>query len=226
MQLYPYNYPIILNNTNFLLYGGQTGSYVQAQLDAAYLIAEQQATTYINAFLLPTIITGTFGMSTRIVTDYGYVSRVLGVNILSRDSIVNCSLRSDNGCAFIWEDTFGYLDVQCIMNYCGCRGVIVPYQIQVAYGSGLPTGIASQPAMLLALTMAATISLNEMVFPSANESTGDIGVREFTSMGYSGYSEKRVGMQQNAFGSSAKAVKIGQLISSTIKRAIPKLYLR
>jgi hypothetical protein len=96
----------------------------------------------------------------------------------------------------------------------------------VVYEAGLPTGVASQPAVLLALTMAATISLNEMIFPSANESTGDIGIKEFTSMGYSGYSEKRVDMQRNTFGSSAKAVKIGQLLSSTIRRARPKLFLR
>jgi len=226
MQLYPHQIPIVLNNASFLLYGGQTGSYNQAQLDAAYQIAEQQATTYLNTFLLTTIVTGTFGYAPRIVTDYGYVNRVLGVNILSRDNWTNCTLQSKNGCVFIWEDTFGYLDVGCVVNYCGCGGSPAPSQIQVVYEAGLPTGVASQPAVLLALTMAATISLNEMIFPSANESTGDIGVKEYTSMGYSGYSEKRVDMQQNAFGSSAKAIKIGQLISSTIKRARPRLYLR
>jgi hypothetical protein len=225
MQIFPHNSAVILNNTQFLLYGGQTGTFVQAQLDAAYRIAEQQATTYLNTFLLPTIVTGTFGYQPRIVTDYGYVSRVLAVNILSRDNWTTCTLRSDSGCAFVWEDTFGYLDVSCVANYCGCGGAI-PSQVQVVYEAGLPTGVASQPAVLLALTMAATISLNEMIWPSANESTGDIGVQEFTSMGYSGYSEKRVGMQQNSFGSSAKAVKIGSLISSTIRRARPKLYLR
>jgi hypothetical protein len=226
MQLYPHKIPLILTDGIFTEMGGQTGSYTVSQRQLAYRIAEQQATTYINTFLLPTIITGTFGASQRIVTDYGYVSRVLAVNILSRDSWTNCTLQSNNGCVFIWEDTFGYLDVSCVMNYCGCAGAIYPSQIQVVYEAGLPTGVANQPAMLLALTMAATISLNEMIFPSANESTGDIGIKEFTSMGYSGYSEKRVGMQQNAFGSSAKAVKIGQLIGSTVKRARPKLYLR
>jgi hypothetical protein len=226
MKLYPHNAPIILNDSVFTEFGGQTGSYSASQRNLAYRIAEQQATTFLNTLLLPTIVTGTFGYQSRIVTDYGYVNRVLAVNILSRDNWTNCTLQSDSGCVFVWEDTFGYLDVSCVANYCGCGGSPTPSQVQVVYEAGLPTGVASQPAVLLALTMAATISLNEMIFPSANESTGDIGVKEFTSMGYSGYSEKRVGMQQNAFGSSAKAVKIGQLLSSTIRRARPKLYLR
>jgi hypothetical protein len=215
-----------LNDSVFNEFGGQTGSYTAHQRSLAYQIAEQQATTYLNTFLLPTIVTGTFSPSQRIVTDYGYVNQVLSVKILSKDNWQTCTLQSNSGCVFVWDDTFGYLDVSCLLNSCNCSNPIVPYQIQVVYQAGLPTGVASQPAVLLALTMAATISLNEMTFPSANESTGDIGVKEFTSMGYSGYSEKRVNMQQNSFGSSAKAVKIGQLLSSTIKRAHPRLYLR
>ncbi len=226
MQLYPHNQPIVLNDNIFVEFGGQTGSYSVSQRQLAYRIAEQQATTFINAPLLPTVITGTFGYQPRIVTDYGYVNRVLAVNILSRDNWTNCTLQSNNGCVFIWDDTFGYLDVSCVTNYCGCGYLPAPSQVQVVYEAGLSTGVASQPAILLALTMAATISLHEMVFPSANESTGDIGLKEFTSMGYSGYSEKRVGTTPNAFGNSAKAYKIGQLISSTIKKARPKLYLR
>jgi hypothetical protein len=127
---------------------------------------------------------------------------------------------------FIWDDTFGYLDVSCVANYCGCAGFPAPSQVQVVYQAGLPTGVASQPAVLLALTMAATISLNEMIFPSANESTGDIGIKEFTSMGYSGYSEKRVATARNSFGNSAKSYKVGQLLSSVIRRARPRLFIR
>ncbi len=225
MQLYPHNAPIILNTNTFVLYGGQTGSYSETQLRLAYQIAEQQASTFLHTLLLPAIVTGTFGYSPRIVTDYGYVHRVLGVNCLTRDSWTNCTITEKSGCVFIWEDTFGYLDVSCVMGACGCSPAGVS-QVQVVYEAGLPTGVANQPAVLLALTMAATISLNEMIFPSANESTGDIGIKEFTSMGYSGYSEKRRATAPNSFGTSAKAAKIAQLISSTIKRARPRLYFR
>lgn len=223
MQLYPLNYPLILTDNIFVENGGQTGSYTANQRSNAYRIAEQQATTFLGTFLLPVIVTGTFGYQPRIVTDYGYVHRVLGVNLLSRDSWTSCTLQSDSGCVFIWQDTFGYLDVGCVVSYCGCPS---PAQVQVVYEAGLPTGVASQPAVLLALTMAATISLNEMQFPSANESTGDIGLKEFTSMGYSGYSEKRVAVARNSFGNSAKSYKVAQLLSSTIRRARPRLFLR
>lgn len=226
MKIYPHNSAIILDNTNFLLYGGQTGTFSQAQLNAAYRIAEQQATTYLGTLLLPTVVTGTFGYSPRLVTDYGYVSRIIGVNILSKNNWETCTLQSDSGCAFVWNDTFGYLDVSCLVSYCNCAGAVVPYQVQVVYECGLPTGTASQPAVLLALTMAATISLNEMIFPSANEGTGDVGVQEFSSFGDMGYSEKRTLLGRNSFGNSAKAQKIAQLLSSTIARARPKLMLR
>ena len=220
MRLYPLSAPIILNDLVFIENGGQTGSFTNTQRQNAYRIAEQQASTFLGTLLLPVVLTGTYSYQPRVVTEYGYVNQVLSVSLLSRES---CTLRSDSGCVFIWEDTFGYLDVSCAANFCGCP---IPSQVQMVYEAGLPTGVASQPAVLLALTMAATISLNEMIFPSANESTGDIGLKEFTSMGYSGYSEKRVVTARNSFGTSAKAAKIAQLLSSTIKRAQPKLFLR
>lgn len=223
MNIYPYSSPIILNDSVFTEYGGQTGSFTAAQRTAAYRIAEQQATNHLHTFLLPTIVTGTFGYAPRIVTDYGYVSRIYSVGILSKQSYFNCQLRSDNGCVFVWEDTFGYLDVSCVLNYCNCSAPVFPYQIQVAYQAGLPTGVATQPASLLALTMAAQISLNEMTFPSLNEGTGDVGIEEFASMDYR---EKRVRLGRNAFGSSAKANKIASLLSSTIPVARPTLRLR
>lgn len=223
MQVYPYATPLILNTNLFVQYGGQTGSFSQAQLTSAYVIAEQQATTHLHTPLLPTIVTGTFGYAPRIVTDYGYVHRVLSVNLLSRDSFTECTLQSDSGCVFIWEDTFGYLDVGCLMNHCHCNRWIVPYQAQVAYEAGLPTGVASQPAMLLALTMAAQISLNEMTYPSQNEGVGDIGIESFSSLDYS---EKRKALKNTAFGNSAKANKIASLISQTVRPARPTLLLR
>lgn len=223
MNVYPYTSPIILNDSIFVQNGGQTGTFSAAQRQAAYLIAEQQATTYIGTFLLPTIVTGTYPASTRIATDYGYVSQILSVNLLSvNPTQTDCVLNSDSGCGRIWQDTFGYVDVQCLLSACGCTSYKVPYQVQIAYQAGLPTGTANQPAVLLALTMAAQLSLNEMIFPSQNEGTGDIGIEQFTSLGYS---EKRVPMGRTAFGTSAKAYKIAQLIRSTIQLARRTLVL-
>lgn len=223
MQIYPHNSALILNDSIFVEYGGQTGSFTAAQRSNAYRIAEQQASKYIGTLLLPTIVTGTFGYEPRIVTDYGYVHQIYSVGILSKNNFTTCALESNSGCAFVWEDTFGYLDVSCLINYCNCTGPIVPYQIQAAYQAGLPTGTANQPGILLALTMAATIALNEMIFPSQNESTGDIGLESYSSLDYQ---EKRVKARRTVFGTSAKAEKIANLIDGVVRKARPALLLR
>jgi hypothetical protein len=223
MKTYPFSAPIILNDTIFQLYGGQTGTWTAPQRTAAYLIAETQASNYIGSLLLPTVVTGTWGYASRIVTDYGYVHQVYAVNFLTINNPPTSVLTSNTGYSLIWEDTYGYLDVFGLLGYCNCSGGGIPYQVQVAYQAGLPTGVASQPSVLLALTMAAQISLNEMIFPSQNEGVGDIGIQSFSSMDYS---ERRVAMRRTAFGTSAKAEKIAQLIDSSVKKARPALVFR
>lgn len=223
---YPYSSPIILNDTVFVNYGGQVGSFTAGQLAAAYITAEMQATSHIGTLLKPTIVTGTFGyMGTNVIgTDYGYVHRILGVTILSKDNLTTCSMDETASCAYIWNDTFGYIDITCMLTQCGCpASVVYPYQYRIAYEAGLPTGTSTMPSMLLALTMAAQITLNEIAYPSANESTGDIGVTEFSSQQYS---EKRKELKRTAFGNSAKANKVAQLIDSTVMKARPMLYFR
>lgn len=212
---YPYSSPIILNDTVFVNYGGQVGSFVSAQLNAAYLAAEMQASQYVGTLLKPTIVTGTFGYSAdgMVVTDYGYVHRILSVSLLSVNNLSTCTLDTTSGCAFIWNDTFGYLDVSCILASCGCPpSVTTPYQYQIAYEAGLPTGTSTKPSILLGLTMAAQIFLNEMSYPSANETTGDVGVEQFSS---ERYSEKRKTLKRTAFGQSAKASYIAHLFDTS-----------
>lgn len=222
-KLYPHNTALILTDDIFVENGGQTGSFTATQRQNAYRIAEKQASNYIGTFLLPTIVTGTWGYAPRIVTDWGYVNQIYAVNFLSVNNHQTCVLQSDSGCAFVWEDTYGYLDVSCLINYCNCAGLLIPYQVQVSYQAGLPTGIASQPDIHLALTMAAQINLNEMIFPSQNETTGDVGVASFSSLDYS---EKRTSLKRTAFGNSAKAQKIANLFDGAVRKARPALLLR
>jgi hypothetical protein len=225
MQTYPHSTAIILNEATFLAYGGQTGTFTSAQLQSAYLAAEMQATQYIGTFLLPTIVTGTYGYagSNFVVTDYGYVHRILSAKILSIDDETTCTLHTDTGCAYIWDDTFGYLNVSCVLSHCHCdTGLgLFPYQFQIAYEAGLPTGTTTKPTILQALTMAAQIFLNEMAYPSANESTGDVGVESFSNQGYS---EKRKTLKRTSFGQSAKSNYIAHLIDSTLIKARRALY--
>lgn len=222
MNIYPYQTAIILNDSIFVENGGQTGTFTATQRQNAYRIAEQQATKYIGTFLLPTIVTGTWGYASRIVTDYGYVHQIYSTNFLTINSLSTSVLTSNTGYAWVWEDTYGYVDVVGLLGSCGCFTGI-PYQVQLAYQAGLPTGVATQPAVLLALTMAAQISLNEMIFPSQNESTGDIGVQSFSSLDYR---EERVKMRRTVFGTSAKAEKVANLLDGAVRKARPTLLLR
>lgn len=227
MQIYPHKNPLILNDVIFSMYGGKgTGSFSNAVLQAAYLMAEQQTTNYIGTFLLPTIVTGTFVTPQtrvqRIATDYGYVSEILGVTIKNQKiTHLGGELVSRDGTSFIYEDTFGYLDVYKLQGNCGgCGDFGYPYQYQIAYEAGLPTGTANQPLMLAAMTAAAQIHLNEM-FPGivgVNEGTGDVGIQEFESFSYH---ERRTAhaLYLTAFGGSAQASRIARMIKSCIKLA-------
>jgi hypothetical protein len=226
MVIYPYSSPIILNDVVYAQYGGKgTGSFTSAQLQAAYHMAEVQATNYLGTFLLPTIVTGTYisvpTTNKRIATDYGYVSQILRVSVKSQKvSSTGCELVANDGCAFIYSDTFGYLDVYQLHSTCSCGYFPEPYLYEVTYEAGLPTGVASQPSVLAALTMAAMISLNEM-YPGVvgvNESVGDAGVQEYESFGYH---ERRTAhaLRRTAFGGSAAANKVAQLLDAAIIKA-------
>jgi len=225
MQIYPYQNPIILNDITYALYGGKLGSFSRGQLDAAYQIAETQVTNYIGTFLLPTIITGTYASVPttiqRISTDYGYVSQILRVAVKSQKVTQSggCELIDHQGCAFIYNDTFGYLDVHQLQGICGCGQSNIPYLYEITYEAGLPTGTANQPGVLAALTILAGITLNEL-YPGIvgmNESIGDTGVQEYESFGYH---ERRTAhaLRRTALGISAQANKAAQLLDATIKR--------
>jgi hypothetical protein len=239
MQIYPFSAPIILNDVVFSQYGGKgTGSFTSAQLQSAYQMAEQQTANYIGTLLLPAIVTGTFvtvqTATQRLTTDYGYVHRIVDVQVLTEKITLSggCELLSSKGGAFIYEDTFGYIDVYKLNTIYGIQynpypygGYLpissnTPYQYRIVYEAGLPTGTASMPLMLQAMTMAAQIHLNEM-FPGVvgmNEGTGDVGIQEYESFGYR---ERRTAhaLRRTAFGGSAMGSRIASLIDACVKKA-------
>jgi len=222
MQVYPYNLPIILTDDIFISYGGQTGTTTVNQRQSAYLIAEKRVTNYIGTFLLPTTISGTYSYNANnfIVTEYGYVSEIKSASLSSINNINTCSFSSTDGCVFIFEDTFGYLNFSCIQNKCNCYGWQTPYQYNIVYVAGLPTGTANQPDILLAITIVAQEQLNEMSYPTANEAVGARGIEEFTSLDYH---EKRKPLKRTALGQSAKANFASELLDNAVKKARPYL---
>lgn len=234
MVIYPFNSAIILNDTVFTEYGGKTGTFSVAQRQASYLLAEMQVTSYIGTPLLPTNVTGTYPFmgKMRIPTDYGYVHQLYNVNVLSKSQLYStCDLVSNEGCGYIYNDTFGYIDFKQVSLICGLSllgtwggsAVVVPtvpYQIQISYQAGLPTGTASQPPFLEALTILAQIDLNEKDPGNSgiNETTGDLAVQEYKSLDYREVRGEH-SLVKTALGESAKAMRAKRLIDMSITKA-------
>jgi hypothetical protein len=157
----------------------------------------------------------------RIVTDYGYVQQILSVSMLTREGCNDCGLTSNEGCGYVYSDTFGYVDARQLQSVCGWSWwgypfspyiySYAPYQIQMAYIAGLPTGTANQPGIL---------NLNDM-FPGMvgmNESVGMVGVQEFRSLDYF---EKRAehALIKTALGDDAQSQRAKKLIDMSVKKA-------
>lgn len=217
----------ILNDSLYTAYGGRTGTSTPSQRLAAYQIAEQQMIEHIGTFLLPTTVTGTFefrnDLPSRYQLPHERVMSVDAVSILSRESCCDCDLSDDPGCANIVDAEYGFIDVKA-MHDClsSCGNWLSPYQVEIAYTAGFPTGVAAHDSGLhLALMIVAEINLLEMMDPAANEGgPGDPGVNEFVSMGYA---EKRVFLSKTRLGNSARANKAAQLVEHLRKKKAMKL---
>ena len=219
MIVYPHSSAIIMTDDIYQMYGGDVSKGTFAQRQAGYLIAEKQMTSHIGSFLLPTIVTGTFPWPNgfHLVLPYGFINSIPSVTALNQESMCNCNLDEHSGCAFIWDDGYGYIDVRRVASgvlSCSCA-IEPPYQVRVVMNAGLPTGTALQADMLLALTIATEINLNRIIDPWANEGTGDIGIEEFSNLQYR---EKRKGLRNTAFGNSAKANEVALLTRNLRKK--------
>ena len=193
---YPYSYPIILDDETYIQYGGHTGTSTSYQRDAAYLIAEKKVSAYLNTYLMPTVVTGTYQRGFPQTLDHAHVSEVIQTEYFS-DSVL---------------DNYGRLSEYPFTNtYCGTplSDPGAASSMRVVYQAGLPSGSAHQPDMLLALTILAELNLNEIIDPGANESAGDVGVTHFSN---NGYSETRVDFRATLLGSSARANKAAELV--------------
>jgi hypothetical protein len=219
MNFYPLNSAIILTDALFTQYGGHTDNSGPLQRQAAYLMAEMAATRDISTLLLPVIVTGTFNfnsvqMSNGIMLDYGYIQRVLATYLLDFDgSIYWGQTGTANNYVAIKNDEFGVLDLNYMLSTCGCSNgtSIYPYKIRVVYEAGLPTGTATKPDYLMALTIYADLMLQEMI-GYGNEAPGDIGVQKYSNQEYR---EERIGLLRTTFGTSARANLAHRLLTGT-----------
>lgn len=213
MQQYPYFSPIVMTDNIFLTYGGQTGTSTTLQRQIAYGLAEEQMTEYLSTFLIPTTTTGTYFYrgGNPFSLEYGWVSRIHQVTISSIDGSNSCSIDTATGCSAIRGDgRYGFIDIDYLSSCGGCSSIFgLPYNVQVAYESGLQTGTSNQPPMLQALTLAAQVNLNELDISLSNEGTADIGIQQFTNQKYS---EVRANLGTTTFGNSAVTQRIARLV--------------
>lgn len=225
MQQYLYNTPQILTDSLFLLYGGQTGTSSSVQREAAYVMAEEQMVEYLQSYLTPTIVTGTYFWRGKnpLELDYGWIISIGRVSINSVDWRDGCDVDTATGCYAIRNAQYGYVDVSYLLSCGGCGGIVgyPPYNIQVAYTSGLATGTYTSARMLQALTLAAQINLNELDVSLSNESTGDAGIEFFINQRYH---EKRVKGITTVFGNSALAQRIARLVRGLRARPGTAIY--
>jgi hypothetical protein len=224
-DIYPYNYPLILDDDIFQAYGGVLESTTPAQRNVAFVVAEQFVTDDIGTLLLPTIVTGTQIYDNRhspYITEYGYVNQVILVRFLDTEEDVYYSISGTaNVYASLRNDTYGIVDIHHIFGNCQCATNLqpYPYQFQVVYEAGLPTGTASNPKILLALTTAADMVLNQ-IEGYGNEADGLVGLDEFKNQDYS---EKRHQLRETAFGSSARAQFVSNLLVRLRKHRFVRL---
>ena len=215
-MLYPFSTNIILTDTIFTTYGGHTGTSVAAQRNAAYFIAEKAATSDVGTLLLPTIVTGTFfpNLSHLYVTDYGYVNTIHAVRFIDEENTVLWEqLGLSNGYVGIRGDKErGIVDINYWAGECGCCNGM-PYNVQIVYTAGLPSGTSFRSDVLLALTTYADIVINEIT-GYGNEAPGDIGVQDFSNQQYR---ESRVQLLRTQFGTSARAQFASKLLTSLRK---------
>jgi hypothetical protein len=217
MIQYPFHSPVILTDTIYNSFGGWTGTSNTAQRQAAYLIAEMQMTEHLASFLSPVQVTGTYEVHAymqKIYLGYGNILSVDLVNFYNANPTIvwSCIVNNVVGQSFVLDDAYGLILItENILSTCSCASMMgFPFKADIAFTSGIPSGTAYQPNMLLALTMAASLVLKEFIDPTSLEAgAGDAGIEQYA---IGTYHEVRKKWGTNIFGNSAVANYVGTLV--------------
>lgn len=218
--MYPYSSAVILTDETFINYGGLTGSSTAFQRDAAYQIAEEWASTYLNTLLVPTTVTGSFyypHVGGVVKLDWAYLQEVKEIRFRDTKDTNYYTITGTVGNygAAIRDQERSILDIFYIHGNCSGCGDYAPYRYEIVYSAGLPTGTSTSPKFLAGLTTLAQIAVNEFQ-GFGNEGSGDVAITEFRNQQYS---EKRGRLLYTVFGGSTKANWALKLLSS-IKRRV------
>lgn len=175
----------------------------------------------LGSYLIPTTITGSFPWTSlhgRFSLPKGNVSSIDRVTVKAKSCSCQCGLESFTGtaCAYITDERAGIMDMELLCNTMwlrGCGCCAPPYQVEIVYTSGFPNGFAvGNPVLVLGLSKAAELVLNQIIDPGAAEGgAGDPGVQSWGSLKHW---ETRVTLRVTAFGTSAMANWISDLVDA------------
>ncbi len=212
-RIYPFTTPQVLTDNIFVDYGGNIDHTTPAQRQAAYAIAEELVSEHINTPIKISTITGSYyypQYGRTIQLDWGHVQRIREVRFIDTEEDTYYTVEGTaNVHVGLRNKDRGVIDILTLIGNCqGCGSLFIPYQFEVVYDAGLPTGTYTSPKMLMALTEASKLFINEFV-GYGNEASL-VGVTEFRNQEYS---EKRSKMHNTVFGSSPKAMLIKNLLS-------------
>ena len=217
-MIYPFTEPQVITDDLFVAYGGATGTTTELQRQAAYLIAEKWMSGAVGTLIVQATVTGTFYYpqhGSSLVLDYTYVWNVKEIRFVDTKGTNYYTITgTTNYNAAIRNKERGILDVFAILGYCracGWDGTYSPYQFEIAYETGLPTGTYTSPDFLVGLTTASTIALNEIQGWGGETFSG---ITEFKNQEYM---EKRLTPVMTAFGASPQAQFINSLIADIVR---------
>ena len=204
LNYYPFASPIVLTDVLFEEYGGNAANSSKTQRQAAYWMAEEKASEDIGTLLAKTTVTGTYHFATRLMLEHGNVHQVMLTRFVDfKEDVYYTISGTANIYAGIDNFKLGVIDLPLLVNNCHCASPswrnLAPYNVQIVYEAGLPSGTAYAHNTLLGLTTYAQIILNEIV-GFGNEGAGDVGITEFSNQQYS---EKRK-IMNTVYGSSPR----------------------
>jgi|SRR3989304_9967565 len=214
MITFPYASPIILTDSIFQSYGGDLAETSVNQRQIAFVIAEEKVSNDLGTYLLPTIITGTYSYSSRLLLEVGDIHQVYRVRFIdSLGAVYYTATGSFNYYTRLYDADYGILDIDYLYRHCGCSSSGYPFQLEVAFQAGLYSGSSYRPNILLALTKFSTVILNELM-GYGNEGVGNVGVQEFRNQQYS---EIRTKLLNTNYGNSAESQFIHLLLDGVRK---------
>lgn len=217
-KAYPFTSAQVLTDTIYTNYGGLTGTSTAFQRNGAYFVAEEWISNHVGTPIAVATITGTHfypheGRTVQL--DWMYLQNIEEIRFIDNGGSNYYTIEGTaNYNAAVRNQARSVIDIFTIYGNCqGCGHSYAPYQFQIVYEAGLPSGTAYAPNVAMALVEAAQMVVNELQ-GYGNESVGGVGIEAFKNQDYF---EKRSALVNTVFGKSAKAQWILQLLRGVRK---------